>query len=408
MKITLITQWFPPEQAPIGYMIKELAEALAIEGHKVTIITGFPNHPSGVVFGGYSKKWKMQEVINEVKVIRVWLATSPNPSWLRRIITFLTFTLTSSWTILLKPSPDLIFAVFQPLSVGVTLPMLARVKKAKLILNIQDLHPDVQIELGMIRNPLIIWLLKAIERYGYVHANALAVICGAFKEHCVARGAKLNSVEIIPNWINLNEIEPGNRNNAFRKSIGLDNSHFIVLYAGTVGWVSGAEVLLSVAQMVRDLNNVRIVFVGEGQLVPKLKKETELLFLDNVIFSPFQPREILSQVQAIADISMVSLKKGKGRASVPSKVLGYMAAARPVVALVDEDSETARMIVSSGCGWVLEPENSADLAKLIRDIQVKDSELRKRGDKGRAFIEKNYNKNTITQKYIEFFKNTVS
>ena len=97
MNIALVTQWFPPEQAPIGYMIKELAEALASEGHDVTIITGFPNHPAGVVFGGYQKKWVLQERIGNVNVTRAWLATSANRSRLRRIFTFLTFTFTSAW-----------------------------------------------------------------------------------------------------------------------------------------------------------------------------------------------------------------------------------------------------------------------------------------------------------------------
>ena len=197
MKITLITQWFPPEQAPIGYMIKELAEALATEGHEVTIITGFPNHPTGLIFDGYRKKWNMQERIGEVKVIRVWLATSASRSWLSRILTFLTFTLTSAWALLIEPRPQLIFAVFQPLSVGVTLPILAHIKGAKLILNVQDLHPKVQIELGLVRNSLIIKALRTLESFGYRKASAITVISETFKKHCILHGAKSENIEIF-------------------------------------------------------------------------------------------------------------------------------------------------------------------------------------------------------------------
>lgn len=407
MNITLVTQWFPPEQAPIGYMIKELADALATEGHDVNIITGFPNHPAGVVFGGYKKKWVLQERVGSVEVTRVWLATSANRSRLRRIFTFLTFTFTSAWALLMQSKPQLIFAVFQPLSVGVTLPLLARIKGAKLVLNVQDLHPDVPIELGMIQNPLMIKALRAVERFGYRRANALAVICDTFKEHCIARGAKAENVEVIPNWIDLNEIQPSLRNNAFRERLGLNDSHFVILYAGTVGWVSGAGVMLEAAVRLRDLCNVRIVFVGEGPLVLELKKQAQALGLDNVVFSPFQLREILPQVQAMSDVSVVTLRAGKGRASVPSKVLGYMAAARPVLASVDADSETARAVLLADCGWVIEPENSEKLAETIRSMQG-DAALRKRlGDNGRKFLENNYARATVTDKYIEFFKRIV-
>lgn len=408
MKITLITQWFPPEQAPIGYMIKELAEALATEGHEVTIITGFPNHPAGMVFGGYRKKWNMHERFGNVKVIRVWLATSANRSRLNRILTFLTFTLTSAWALLTQPRPQLIFSVFQPLSVGLTLPMLAHLKGAKLILNVQDLHPNVQIELGLVRNLLIIKMLRALESFGYRRASAITVISETFKRHCILHGAKSNAVEVIPNWIDLDEIQPGERNNAFRASLGLNNSHFVVLYAGTIGWVSGADVLISAAKLLCDMTDVRIVFVGEGPMVKVLKKETEMLGLHNVIFAPFQPRAILSQVQTMADLSLVSLKRGKGHASVPSKVLGYMAAARPVVALVDEDSETARTITLADCGWILEPEEPEGLAKLIRDIHCDASMLSRLGNNGRMYLEEKYDKNTITRNYIDFFESVVN
>lgn len=404
MKITLVSQWFPPEQAPIGYMIKELADALSDEGHDVTIITGFPNHPTGVVFSGYKKKWILKESIYNYKVTRVWLATSSRRSPLSRVITFLTFTFTSTLALLLQPRPQLIFAVFQPISVGLTLPILARVKNAKLILNVQDLHPNVQIELGMIRNPLIIKLLKKIEYFGYKHASALTVICDAFRDHCIEHGAKSENVEIIPNWIDVDEIQPGERDNLFRRGLGLDGSHFIVLYAGTIGLVSGASVMVGAAQQLTDLPHVRIVFVGEGPLVSILKQEVELLGLSNVIFAPFQPREMLSTVQAIADVSVVSLKRGKGNASVPSKVLGYMAAARPVIASVDANSETAHTVLMSKCGLVTDSDNHSALAGAIRYLSSNKELRMSLGLNGRDYLEKNYTKQIVTSKFINFFK----
>lgn len=388
-------------------MVKELAESLSAAGHDVTIITGFPNHPSGVVFGGYVKKWLLRERNEGVNIERVWLATSGNRSKLMRILSFLTFTMTSSLALLRQRKPDLIFAVFQPLSMGVTLPFLAKIKKARLVLNVQDLHPDVPIELGMIRNPFLIKILRSIERWGYAQANGLAVICDSFKTHCIARGAKPAQVAVIPNWIDLDEVKPAEKDNPFRRSLGLSSDHFVVLYAGTVGWVSGAEVMLEVAKSLQDLENVRIVFVGEGPVLPQLKQDAETQGIGNIIFAPFQPRNILSQVQGMADVSVVSLKKGKGRASVPSKVLGYMAAARPVLASVEPNSETARTVMQSGCGLVVDPEDPIQLADAIRRLHADPQSGVRLGKSGREFLEKNFSRTSVIDRYSTFFKSII-
>lgn len=405
MKVVLLSQWYPPEQAPIGYMIRELAQAMTAAGHDVTVVTGFPNHPSGVVFGGYRKQLCLREVVDGVKLCRTYLYTKAGPGKLSRIMTYLSFTLTSGCALLFGGRRDLIFAVFQPLAVGMTLPLIAKLKNAKLILNVQDLHPDVPIELGLVKNPLFIRILRWVEQLGYRSAAGLAVICEQFKAHCVGKGADAADVAVIPNWIDLNEVVPGDRMNSFRAELGLSAEHLVILYAGTIGMVSGAEVVLDAAALLaRALPSARIVFVGEGLAVPGLRKYVEEEGLQNVLFAPFQPRERLVEVQATADISLVTLLKGKGRSSVPSKVLGYMAAARPVIASVDSDSETASLVRRSGCGIVVEAEDGAQLANAIIAL-AEDCDRRIRsGEHGRRHLEDHYAKATVTGRYIRFFE----
>jgi colanic acid biosynthesis glycosyl transferase WcaI len=408
MRVVLLSQWYPPEQAPIGYMIQDLAQSLVAKGHNVTVITGFPNHPSGIVFGGYRKQWCLEENVGGVKIRRLYLCTSPSRGKIRRVITFLSFTMTSAYALLVHPRYDLIFAVSQPLSVGFTLPILAKIRNAKLILNVQDLHPDVPIELGLISNPLLIRGLRFIEKYGCQSADGLAVICDKFRTHCVQLGAKEDSVAVIPNWIDLEEIKPGSRYNSFRSEMGLLPEHIVVLYAGTIGLVAGAKIVLDVALLVRNkAPNLRFVFVGEGLAVAQLRAFVEINSLTNVLFAPFQNRDILSDVQAIADVSIVTLLRGKGRVSVPSKVLGYMAAARPVIASVDTDSETASLVTHSGCGLVIEPENVAALARAIITLTGDGDLMTLLGNKGRRYLEDCYQKDKITGQYIKFFEEIV-
>lgn len=405
MKIVLISQWYPPEQAPIGYMIRDLAQALIARGYEVTVITGFPNHPSGTVFEGYRKKWLLKEKVDGVNLRRMYLYTTSNPGRLSRIMSFLTFTFSSAWALLTHPRHDLVFAVFQPLSVGFYLPFITKLRGSKLILNVQDLHPDVPIELGLVRNSKIIAILRWVERYGYRSASGLAVICEQFKQHCIARGAYDSNVAVIPNWIDLDEISPGVRNNRFRESLGLTPDNFVILYAGTVGLVSGAEIALQAASMLEnELPKMRFVFVGEGASLAAIKDHVRQAGLTNVLFAPFQPRERLSEVQAASDISLVSLRKGKGRTSVPSKVLGYMAAARAVIASVDGDSETAILVRQSNCGVVVEAENGASLARAITALASNHQQRIDFGFNGRRYIEGHYSKSSITDQYIKYFE----
>lgn len=408
MRIVLLTQWYPPEQAPIGYMMRELAQALLSRGHEVTVITGFPNHPGGRVFGGYRVKWRKKEKLDGVDLWRMYLYTSAIRGKWSRILTFLSFTLSSAWALLVHRKPDLVFSVFQPLSVGLVLPPIAWLRGTKLILNVQDLHPDAPVELGLIRNPLLIGALRWVERFGYRTADGLAVICDHFRCHCTARGANDACVAVIPNWIDLDEISPGDRMSGFRKKLGLSADHLVVLFAGTIGLVANAEVILESAKLLRDsLPIVRFVFVGEGPALGNLKRIVADAELKNVLFMPFQPRDRLPDVQAMSDISVITMGAGKGHASVPSKVLGYMAAARPVVAAVDADSETAALVLRSDCGVVTPPGNAQRLAQTIVSLAHDEARRRQLGCNGRSHLEKNYAKDQIVSQYVKFFESVV-
>jgi colanic acid biosynthesis glycosyl transferase WcaI len=389
-------------------MMRELALALIADGWEVTVLTGFPNHPGGTVFGGYKKSLFREEYIDGIRVLRVWLMTSPRRTALRRILTFLSFTITSSVAMLAQPRMDIVFAVLQPLTVGLSLPIVTRLKRSRLVFNVQDLHPDAPIELGLIKNRYVIGVLRRIERIAYSSANGIAVISKGFREHCLRKGGRSDSVAVIENWIDQNEIKPGQRDNGFRRQLGISSDCFLALYSGTIGLVSGAQVLVEAAKQLRDDPRIKIAFVGDGPLVSKLKDQVTGAGLDNVIFAPFQARAILSEVQAAADVSVVTLLPGKGRTSIPSKVLGYMAAARPVIASVDADSETAELVRTSNGGIVVHPGSADELAAAIRRLNSKPGLVQSLGGNGRSYMEVHLSQQIVTAKYIDFFRAIVS
>lgn len=408
-RLLIVTAWYPPEHAPFGQMMRELAVHLASRGFTVDVITSVPNHPGGFAFDGWRNRLLQEENDGpHLRVLRIGIlprlggAIGAKRSVLSRALGFLWFTVASFFVALRAARPDVVFAVLQPLSMGPLMILLARLKRCAVIFSVQDLHPDALVALGLVHSPWLIALLRRVERLAYRKADALAVISEGFRAHCIARGADRGRIEVIPNWIDLDEVVP-RQDSRFRERLGLSALDFVVLYAGTVGLVSGARVVLDAADLLRQ-SAVHFAFVGDGPLVPELRAESQERGLSNVHFLPFQPRELLSDVQSLGDVSIVTLKSGHGTSSIPSKVLGYFAAGRAVIASVDSGCETARLVREAGAGVVVPPEDGHALAEAVLALREdRDSSLRM-GAAGRSYLESTLSKDSILGRYEIFLR----
>ena len=383
-------------------MMAELGAWLAKDGWKVTVITGFPNHPKGYVFGGYKKGLHLREQRDGYIVRRVFLLTFRARKRYQRMLTFASFTLSSTITLLLQQRPDVIFAVFQPLSLGATLPMVSRLKGARLVLNIQDLHPKAQEKTGLVKNPIFLRLLRWLERSGYVRSRALTVICEPFRSHCIGVGADPESVETIPNWIDTDEIVPLDRCTALREEMGLSPDEIVVLHAGTIGFAADIDLLLESARRLAQEKKFTFVFVGDGPRRAEIERFREENSLCNIKVIEFQPRARLAEVQATSDVSVAALQRGQGESSVPSRTLGYMAAARPIVMAAEASSESAKVLSAARCGVIVEPGNAAAFETALRRLG-EDGRLRSRmGLAGRQYVVENLSKEVVLNRYTEF------
>lgn len=407
MKILFLCQWFPPEFAPIGVMLKELGEDLSRLGHKVTVVTGFPNHPYGVVFKGYRKKLFWRESWGRLEIIRTFLYTSPKKNLISRLLNFLTFTLSSAISLLFLPKQDCLFIVSPPLTLGVVGIFIRIIKGSPYILDVQDIYPDAAISMGIVRSRIIISFLKFLEKFVYRYAKYIGVISEGFYDNIRQKGIDSKKIEVIPNWIDINEIVPLPRLNDFSKENELNNK-YTVLYSGTIGVISGAEIMLEVAQLMRKYSDILFLFVGEGNAKDKIEKNASDRELKNMKFLPFQPREKLSSVQSSSNVSVITLHPGMGLSSVPSKVLGYMAAARPILASVDKNSDTAKLIRKARCGKIVKPGDCEEIAKGILYFRNNPEVCKIYGRNGREFLEKNLSRKYITEKYERLFLKSVS
>jgi len=403
MNIVLICPHYPPEHASMGYMIKELAEDLALHGHIVTIVTGYPNHPGGIVFGGYKKQLFSTERENGVKIIRCYLYTSPSKKFIARAWNYLSFTITAFLATLFIRNKDLVFVsnLF-----NTAIPLVLRLLGGPpYVYNVQDIYPDVAVSTGVLKNKLLIGVFTKMAFMAFNHASKIVVISEGFKKNLLGKNISADKIAVIPNWVDTDDIVKTSRDNPFAVANGLMDK-FVVLYAGTIGIVSGAEILIETASVLTKHQDILILFVGEGIVKDQLMQQAEKLALPNMRFLPFQPREIVSQVQACADVSIVTLKPGKGGTSVPSKILGYLAAGKPIVASVDLDSDTATLIRDANCGACVAPADPQQLAEAILHYYRERDEARQAGENGYRYLQDNLDRKSVTNTYRQLFEQT--
>jgi colanic acid biosynthesis glycosyl transferase WcaI len=398
MRLSIVTHYFPPEELSMAFLVREFADGMASRGHHVDVLTGYPNWPGGSCFEGYSPHKFTREAKGALNVYRAPFYASPNGSFWQRAVDFKSFELAVRVCGKRLERPDLIYVSVPPNEDAVAARALANHFRCRYVLNVQDILPDSAIELGYVKNKLIISLLKRQEATIYHTAHHITVIGDHLKERITAKGIPGDKVSIIPNWIDAAAVAPMSRRNALRAEWAIGEQCFVALYAGTFGRIHDTRVLLEAANVLRD--DLRIVFlmVGQGYDFQRNKELAATMGLNNVVMKEFVPRVRLRELQALADVSIVTMKPGFDNWSVPSKVLGYMAAGRGVLGLVDSACDTAQLIRQAECGAVLEPGNVDQLARSLRDLNAQPEIAAAWGRNARRYLLNNLDSRVVVPK----------
>ncbi|HOX43463.1 MAG TPA: glycosyltransferase family 4 protein [Myxococcota bacterium] len=389
-------------------MVRELSGHLARHEWDVTVCAGLPHHPEGVLHSGWRWRTWQKTRDDEVTVVRTGHLISKSRAISTRAAVFVSQAIGAAVAGLATAKCDMVI-VYGPPLVGSNLGALVAARhQAKLVNVIYDLYPDVAIETGKVKNPFIIAAARVAERIQYWSSDMTIVLSEGFKKTLVSRGVPAEKIAVIPVWLDPEEIRPLDRNTAWRKEQGIPLDQFVVLYAGTIGVVSGASMVADAARILSARKGVLFVFVGEGEEKPKVEARARELGLSNVKFLPFQPRARLPEVQATADVGLVTLSPGRGRTSVPSKVLGYMAAGRPVIASVDLDSDTADDIRKAQAGLVVAPGDPTALADAILKAHDDPAWRASSGENARKHFVQEYSRDQVLERYRKVLEEAVA
>jgi len=391
LRILIHTMYYLPEPGSAPILMDELAASMAARGHAVEIITTIPRPPHN---RGYEGRFFVRERRSGFLVKRI--ITNFTAHHFGRLLAWSIYTLYTFWNLRTVRRGDIVFLRLPPLQLGVTGWLARRWRGAKVILNVQDIHPDLSIESGLLRNRLAIKAALSFEKWIYDRNPQIVVISDGFKANLLRKGVPPAKVAVIPNWVDTDFLRPHPKDNPVSVRLGLADK-FVVMYSGIIS-ISSYETLVRVLEAARLLSDdprIRVVLVGEGFKGKDLKSKAEALGARNVILWPFQPYADLPFLLAAADGLFVPLDKAKSLLSVPSKLYNYLAAGRPILALATEASEVHRLIRDVGCGICASPEDPSAIASAVRRLADSAEERTAMGLRSRAFVEEHYARDRV-------------
>jgi colanic acid biosynthesis glycosyl transferase WcaI len=403
MNILFMAQCYAPENVSAPVLITELAIDLAKRGHQVTMVTGVPNYPYGRVFRGYKNKLYQSEKLDGVNVVRTWSYISPEKTFWPRLLHYGSYSVTAFYGGLFSGKPDVIVSYSPPLPLGLSAWLLSCVWHVPWVLQLEDLYPDAAVAAGVLRNHNVIAFFSSMERFLYQHAEHISVISESFRRNLKTKGIPDLKMSLIPVWADPDEVQPLPRNNSFRAENRLDGK-FEILYAGNLGLTSCLEDIIEAADILRSDPRFSFVLVGEGVKKEPLQELVQKKNLSNVLFLPYQPRELFPEVLASADLGLVTLNQDSSVSSLPSKVFNLMASARPILSISPPESELASLINSSGCGINVPVSKPDLLAEKIRILEQEPCSLEQMGRRGRALLEQRFSRQFCIDQYETMLK----
>jgi colanic acid biosynthesis glycosyl transferase WcaI len=378
MRLLFLTHYFPPEVGAAQTRISDLAQALARRGHDVTVLTGMPNYPDGVIPPPYRGRLFADERLDGVRVVRAPVYPAPNRGVGRRLLNHTSFSVSSMVVSPRAGRADAVIVETPPLFVAAAGVAIARGRRVPLVLNVADLWPDAAIALGALTNPRVIAGARALERFAYRHADLIAVPTPGLERVLVAeRGLPPERVLVVPHGVDTTRFRPGDLEPVRRR----------VVYCGTVGMGHATGTLVEAARILEERGSRHeVLVVGDGAERAELEQRARDEGISSIAFVGRVPRERLPEILASAEVTVATQRDVPFLAdALSTKVLESMAAARPVVGAVS--GWTAEVITRAGAGVVCPPERADALADAIASVTADPEEARRLGASGRRYVE---------------------
>lgn len=361
MKILLITQWYKPVQSAASNRTSRIAEYWQKKGHDVTVLTGLPSYPTGVLPQKYRRKLYFQEKIDGISILRTYEYPAPNAGVFKRLLNNFSFMFSASIAVRLLPKYDLVIVSSPAFLAGIA-GLVA--SKNKFIFDVRDLWPDSAIELGFTQNHFLITMLKKLERAYYNRADIVTVATPSQREHLIAENYQPDKIWELKNSVDTDFFKPLEVSRKTYELSAFDNDDFIIAFTGNLGAAQGLDITLKAAAKLKKYPKIKFLLVGEGEEKENLMQQKDKLKLGNVIFHSQISREEIRKIINFCDLGNISLKNKKiFQNAIPSKTLEFLSCGKPVI--VGVDGYLKKLVIDNQVGISYKPGNADDMAKQI-------------------------------------------
>lgn len=388
MKFLILTQYFPPEIGAVPTRLDAMARELLRLGHRVEIVTGMPNYPSGRISPGYRGSFYRREVREGIVIHRVWLYPTVG-SGIGRVLNYLSFSVLALYGLLRSERPDYVFVESPPPTLSCPAYLFARLHRIPFILNVADLWPDTLVEMGLLNKGIALKLLYWLEAWSYRKAACVNAVTEGIRESLLRmKNVPAEKVLFLPNGVDTVRHQPCPCDGTLKESLGLAGKK-VVLYSGTLGRAHGLEHVLQAAKILENEQDIHFLFLGDGSERPALEKQQRQLGLRNVTFHDAVSVDQLAPYQSIAECGLVSLRNLTiFEGARPSKMFPILAAGKPLIFC--GSGEGANLIRRAKAGIVLPPENARALAVALPQFLRNTALVEELGRNGRSFVKENH------------------
>jgi glycosyltransferase involved in cell wall biosynthesis len=410
VKILYVSQYFPPEMGAPAARAAELACHWSEAGHDVSVLTGFPNHPTGVVpqeWRSRLRRLTFREQFGRATVFRTWLWPLPNRKTHERVRNYASFFVSASIRGLGIPRPDVIIGSSPQLLVALAGWWLSFARSLPFVFEVRDLWPESLTGVGIgNEDSLLHHGLSAIARFLYHRSDLIVVVSPAFREHLVEHWqVSPKKIAVVENGVESHTFKPmdASSDEALRRELGAEGK-FLVSYIGTMGNAHGLETLLDAARTLQSSNpNVQFLLVGEGAEKAQIQSRAQSNGLTNVQFLDQQPRARIPALISASNACLVLLKKADiFKTVIPTKMLEFMSCARPVILAVEGQAQ--HIIEEANAGIAIAPQNASALAEAIARLATDHNLCQMLGQNGRLYIEKNFSRRQTAEKFIQILR----
>lgn len=402
--VLILSLVFPPDNVSTAQLMGEIALDLGKSGHDVRVISTVPHYnpesgdkahsPLRSVCGALVRRSDYRGI----SVYHVWMPRKGRNVFLRILAWGLFHLLSTLIGVMVSWKPSVVLAPSPPLTIGLSAWLICLLRRAAYIYNVQEIYPDVAINLGVLKSPALIRVIQAIERKVYRHARFLTTISPAMRHKIISKGVAESKVRLIPNFVDLEAFARVSRNNEFGRRLGLEGK-FVVSYAGNMGRPQGLDLFVDAMASLQEFPLIHLLMVGGGSEFTRLSLRSQ--GLRNVTFLPQQEYSVVPMIYACSHLSIVAQAPGTQADGIPSKVYRIMGSGRAVLAYTAADSDLAWLVTASRGGIVCQPESAGDLARLLRKAGDVASTWDGFGDRGRAYVSEHFARSKITRQYSD-------